>query len=106
MGLPVRARQAAQALYQKGSSPMFDDIDNELARLDATDILIEAHDPHDDRYIHLSIHGKTCVVTRVGFLHLLKSLPDDIGTPTVLHELRGSASRNEPWATMPASGMR
>src|SRR5262245_61377575 len=72
-------------LHQGRGIPfMFDQLRNELARLEAADVQLET-DQRDalqgDTLVRITIGERSCTVRVDGFLTMLQSLPDGAGEP-------------------------
>jgi hypothetical protein len=81
---------------------MFDDIRNELVRLNATDVQLESDErnPNDnDPHVKVTIGERSCCVQIAGFLKMLHALPDGVGEPAIETAIESEASHAEGWAT-------
>jgi hypothetical protein len=72
-------------------------IDNELFRLQATDIHVMDLDP-DAGVLQLSLNKNSCNVQADGLCKMLQSLNDASGSHAVMKAVRKSAGRGERWA--------
>jgi hypothetical protein len=81
---------------------MFDDIRNELVRLNAADVQLETDDRHaagDDPHVKIRIGERSCSVQVAGLINMLHSLPDSAGEAAIEAAIESEASHAEGWAT-------
>jgi hypothetical protein len=81
---------------------MFDDIRNELSRLNAADVQLESDtrtNPGDIIVVKITIGERSCCVHADGLLVTLQSLPDGAGETAIEVAIASSASHAEGWAT-------
>ena len=81
---------------------MFDDIRNELARLNANDVQLETDERSpaaDDAHVKITIGERSCCVQKAGFLNMLHSLPDGAGETAIEAAIESEARHAEGWAT-------
>jgi hypothetical protein len=81
---------------------MFDDIRNELIRLNAADVQLESDERSaigNDPHVKVTIGDRSCCVQMAGFVKMLHTLPDSAGETAIEAAIESEASHAEGWAT-------
>jgi hypothetical protein len=81
---------------------MFDDIRNELIRLNAADVQLEVDErrsAEEGPHVKIRIGQRSCSVQVAGLITMLHSLPDSAGEAAIEAAIESEASHAEGWAT-------